>query len=154
MTQNLLKFPTKRKEFVIDACTFIKLFVKEDNSEVAIEFFRKAVIEDYSLYVPGIFIYEIFAICANKNLDAEKVLETFKAHNDGGLSVIDSSEKLLLSAFEMTKHGSKKSGYPSFYDCIYHAIAVEKKCYFITSDEKHIAKSKKFGFVKNLRDIA
>jgi len=154
MTQILSQFPVKKKEFVIDSCVFVKLFLQEKDQDAAIKFLRRAIVEDYLLYVPSIFIYEIFAVCADKKLDVNEVFETFEIYNGNGLRVIDLSEKLLNSAIDMTKHGSKKSGYPSFYDCVYHAIALEKKCYFITSDDKHIVKSKKFGFVKNLREIA
>ncbi len=46
-----------------------------------------------------------------------------------------------------------KSGHPSFYDCTYHALAIERSCDFITSDIKHIKKSKKLGFIKDLDDL-
>jgi len=46
----------------------------------------------------------------------------------------------------------KKSGFPSFYDASYHALAITHECQFITADKRHIAKAKGFGHVTLLSD--
>ena len=70
------------------------------------------------------------------------------------MRIVNLSEDLIEKTFKMTKHGHKKSGFPSFYDCIYHALAIHEKCTFITSDEKHFDKThKKFGHVKLLKNV-
>jgi len=142
-----------KKEFVIDSCVFAKLFLQEEDRDLAISFFEEATKNMHTLYVPDIFIYEILNICAVNKLPEHKVLASIHKYKNYNLKIISPSENMLLAAVKMTRVGHEKSGHPSFYDCLYHALAIDKKCQFITSDLRHIAKSKKFGFIKNLGDL-
>ncbi len=138
--------------FVIDSCIFAKLFLKEEDRDTAISFLENSVKRHYKIYVPRIFIYEILSICSEKNLERSEVFKAINQYQNCGLNIVDPSETLFNHALEIAKHGHTKSGYPSFYDSIYHALAIENNCTFITSDIKHYVKTKKFGFIKLLKE--
>lgn len=66
---------------------------------------------------------------------------------------MEPSEVVIKKALKIVGHGHFKSGFPHFYDSVYHALAIEHKCDFVTSDEKHYEKSKGFGNIKLLREV-
>jgi predicted nucleic acid-binding protein len=142
----------KNKSYVVDSCVFAKLFLQEKDRDAAVKFFENAALNNCTIYVPDLFIYEILNICTSKKLDEKKILNLLRKHKNCGLVVTSVSEKLILKAIEMTKLGNKKSGYPAFYDCLYHALAISSGCYFITSDKKHFAKTKALGSIKLLEE--
>lgn len=46
---------------------------------------------------------------------------------------------------------NKEVGLPSFYDVIYHAIALNNNSILITSDKKYSEKVKNFGVNNNIK---
>ena len=60
----------------------------------------------------------------------------------------DSIEK----AIEICEAAHKKSGFPSFNDSSYHALAILNDCQFITADKRHISKTQKIGHTILLSD--
>jgi predicted nucleic acid-binding protein len=55
-------------------------------------------------------------------------------------------------ALEISNTGHAKTGYPSFYDSAYHALALMNGGVFLTSDQQHMAKAAGFGSVVLLKD--
>ena len=53
----------------------------------------------------------------------------------------------------MAGSGHTKSGYPSWFDSFYHAIAVEEGAIFITADKRHAVKTRQFEHACLLRDF-
>ncbi len=141
------------KKFVVDSCVFAKLFLNESDRSKAIKFFNEILENRYQIFVPSIFTYEIFNICSSQNLDEELVFSMLGKYHAYGMQIVNPSESLLRKAIKMTKNGSRKSGYPSLYDCSYHALAIDLDCQFITSDLKHISKAREFGSIKSLDEI-
>lgn len=142
------------QEFVVDSCVFAKLFLKENEQEIALKFFTESTSKLCKIYVPSIFTFEVLNICAVKKLDENDIFFLLDRYQKFGLKIINPSESMLRKAIKMTKIGHSKSGYPSFYDCIYHALAAELGCNFITSDGKHFAKTKQLGHIKLLKEYA
>lgn len=145
MTKNTTKL-------VIDSCVFAKIFLQEPDRYQALRLFDVFLNSDLKIYVPSIFIYEIFNICCRQNLETEEIFKIISKYKKYGLLIMDLDNDGFSKAMEIAKTGNKKSGYPSFYDCTYHALALENKCTFITSDVKHYQKTKKFGHIKLLKD--
>ena len=46
----------------------------------------------------------------------------------------------------------EKSGFPTIYDSIYHALAIQLDAVFLTADKKHYAKAKEYGHIKLLSE--
>lgn len=61
------------------------------------------------------------------------------------MTVVSPSLSLWKRAQETCRDGHKNSGFPSMYDSIYHAIAIEANGVFVTADKKHFAKTKQHG---------
>ena len=141
------------QEFVVDSCVFAKLFLEENDQEKALKFFNELAVRRCKIYVPSIFLFEVLNVCSVNKINEEDVFFLINRYQKFGLQIVNPSEKTLRNALKMTKIGHKKSGYPSFYDCVYHALAIELDCQFITSDFKHITKAKKFGSIKSLDEI-
>ena len=57
-------------------------------------------------------------------------------------------DSCILKAIEICETGHQKSGFPSFYDASYHALAINNDCIFITADSKHISKTLQFGHIR------
>jgi len=141
------------KKIILDSSIFIKLFVKESDSDDAKKFIKKIIANESKILVPELFFYEILAtISRDNNLDHKNISAILEEYREN-LTTIPLLQKLSLDAINITKHGSPKSGYPAFYDCVYHALAIQEKCTFITADEKHFNKThKKFGHIKLLKN--
>jgi hypothetical protein len=53
---------------------------------------------------------------------------------------------------EICESGHDKSGFPSFYDASYHALAINNDCYFITADKRHFNITQQLGHIVLLSD--
>ena len=69
-----------------------------------------------------------------------------------GLEIIELRETTVRRAITIANTGHPKTGYPTFYDSAYHALAIELGGIFLTSDLRHIAKAGSHGSVAALRD--
>ena len=145
----------QNKKFVLDSSVFLKIFFVEHDSEKAIKFLNETVTKRLPLLAPQIFIHEVYAACA-KNIDIgwthDLTLATLRKYQPY-MEIVDLNENLSALAFQIAQTGHAKSGFPSFYDCLYHALAIQEKCTFVTADEKHFNKThKKFGHIKLLKN--
>ena len=137
------------EKIVIDSCVFAKLFLDEEGFE-KVRVFIKTLCEDkVQILVPSIFTYEIFYIAQRYGVDLDfitNLLETYKSFN---LKEMALEGKTIAKAKEIITNSSHpKSGFPSFYDASYHALAMVNECKFITADKKHYEKTKGEGFIE------
>ncbi len=144
-----------KNRVVIDACVFLKLFLDEEGSNEARIFFKKIVTnEDTQIIVPSLFLHEVMAQISKTNFSLEIVFECFKMYNSVCLTVVDIDLETSLKAKDIIATTSHpKSGFPSFYDASYHALAMLNNCDFITADKKHYDKTKQLGSIKLLEDV-
>ncbi|PID62983.1 MAG: hypothetical protein CR974_02385 [Gammaproteobacteria bacterium] len=137
---------------VPDANVFIKLLNPEHDSNQALQFFRDCAIYDSTLVVPELFVYETIEITRKFNEGFEKTLRLIESYKNTLLEIISPDPDTWQTAEKITQHGHPKSGYPSVYDAIYHAIAIENKGIFVTADKRHYDKSQHFGHIVLLSD--
>ncbi|MBL4746211.1 MAG: type II toxin-antitoxin system VapC family toxin [Flavobacteriaceae bacterium] len=135
------------KIVVPDSNIFAKLLFQEGDSYVAKGFFEYCVINNITLVVPELFIYEIMSITQYYKGDMKKSISHIEAHK--GVNLIISSPSLAMwqTAQKISNAGHSKSGYPSMYDSIYHALAIEGKGTFITADKRHFSKTENQGHI-------
>ena len=69
------------------------------------------------------------------------------------IELVGTDEYLIKKTLEMTKVGHSKSGYPTFNDSLYHAIAIRDKAIFITADRRHYLKTKHLGNIMLLEEV-
>jgi predicted nucleic acid-binding protein len=142
------------QKIVIDACVFAKLFLDEEGFEKVRKFIKKICKQNVEIFVPSVFTYEIFHIAQKYNVDLAFITTLLKAYKAYNLKEIAIDDEIITAAKEIIRKSSNpKSGFPSFYDSVYHAIAIQNNCDFITIDRPHFTKTKHIGHVKMFDDI-
>lgn len=137
--------------YVLDSCVFIKLFLEEPDSAQARRFIADTLQAGGSFVVPELFTYEVLQVARNSGADFDAVLDILINRRDSnGIEIITPSRQHWLKAQALSREGHAKSGFPSLYDSIYHAIALVEGIDFVTADARHIAKTKNQGAVKLL----
>ncbi|NQY74844.1 MAG: type II toxin-antitoxin system VapC family toxin [Candidatus Margulisbacteria bacterium] len=138
--------------YVIDACVFSKLYLKEEGSEKCKSFFLHVVENEIPLIVPSLIVYELLNVARRCDVPISTPLSFLRELSMYNLDVIEPEYDHFEKAIEISAHGNKKAGYPQFYDAIYHAIAICEEGIFITSDEKYLSKTKKYDHAVLLKD--
>lgn len=128
----------KNNIYTIDASVFIKIIIKEHDSELALQFMHS--IKESKIINPTLFEYEMIRICISNNIDIELLttfLDQYKSVNlelkRPSLNDINKAKEIMYSCRDV--------GMPSFYDAIYHAIAINHNATFITADKKYYNKA-------------
>jgi len=118
---------------VIDASVAVKWVVEEDGTPEALALRQKA-----KLIAPDLLIAE----CANVLWKKVHRGELLKEEALLAARLLQGAEIELLptrSLFETATRLSIEIDHPA-YDCLYLALAVEKKCQFVTADERFLRK--------------
>jgi predicted nucleic acid-binding protein len=147
------KNKAKLKQIVLDASVFNKLFLNEQDSSSAIDYIEKINNEGYKILVPSIFLYEVLGVAEYYKCNTKEIYDLICEYESNNLQIINPDSTLIKQALEMTTKGHDKSGYPSFYDSVYHALAIQNNCDFITADKKHFEKVKHLGHIKYFEDL-
>jgi len=137
---------------VLDSCVFSKLFLQEPDRQEAIELITELSKRNTQVLVPSLFLYEVLSIAATSSFSIQSTYALIKQYQSANLSIIELDQLAILKAIEIYEQGHEKSGFPSFYDASYHALAITHECQFITADKRHIAKTKEFGHVTLLSE--
>jgi predicted nucleic acid-binding protein len=106
---------------------------------------------DRHILAPTLF-YEILASAIYTKVDIVKVYALLEKQQKINLKLVEPDFASLQTAKAITDTGHPKSGYPSFYDAVYHALAINHDCKFITADVKHYEKTKRLGYIVLLSD--
>jgi len=141
-----------QNKVVLDSCVFNKLFLEEDDKEQAIQLITEISKRNYQVIVPSLFLYEVLTIASVSNFPTQQAYELIGLYQKANLKLVDLDKPCILKAIEMCETGHLKSGFPSFYDASYHALAIANNCTFITADNRHVSKTAQFGHVVLLKD--
>jgi len=137
---------------VLDSCVFSKLFLQEPDRDEAIAFITELNRRNIQVLVPSLFLYEVLSIAAASPFAIKNAHALINQYQSANLEIVELDQQTILKATEICEQGHKKSGFPSFYDASYHALAIINECQFITADKRHVAKAKSFGYVALLSD--
>lgn len=137
---------------VLDSSVFNKLFLLEGDRSDAIGFLNFARKSDLRLMAPSLFVYEVLAVAAASPFGAGAAFELIQKFRKAGFDVVELDESVTERAIEIANNGHPKTGFPTFYDSAYHALALTCDGVFLTSDSKHSAKTTAIGGVVLLRD--
>jgi len=137
---------------VLDSCVFSKLFLQEPDHQEAVELITELSQRNITVLVPSLFLYEVLSIAAASSFPIKNAYALITQYQSANLNIVELDEKTILKAIDICAQGHKKSGFPSFYDASYHALAINNECQFITADKRHVAKAKTFGYVTLLQD--
>lgn len=143
---------------VIDSNVFFKIIANEPDSLQAENLLNWCLDNSVKLYAPKLFEYEIASItqkAVRENRFDKTINESLLVvdiYKESLLSVIEPNKDIWLKAEEISNFGHIKSGFPSIYDSIYHAMAIKMNCVFLTADRRHYDKTKKLGNILLLED--
>ena len=143
------------KNYVLDSSVYVKLLIPEKDSKIIEKFFAEILSQGDYILVPSIFLYEIISVLKKHRCD-KKTIEDFIMQyytNQLYIKVFDLEAKIISQALEISSKKTKQTGYFSFYDASYHALAILNKCDFITADKKYYEKSKELGYINLLANI-
>lgn len=137
---------------VPDSNVFMKLLYEEKDSYEAQVFFKTCAISKTQLIVPELFKYEIAEVTRYFKTPLRKTISFFQKLENSILTVVSPTKETWLLAEKIAQNGHEQSGYPSMYDSIYHAVAINEKAVFLTSDKRHYRKSHIFGHIELLEN--
>ena len=139
---------------VLDANIYVKLFKKDEHdSEDAIHLIKKLVENDIQLIEPAVVINETIRTCEIAHQNIQEVVDFFKALIEFKMSFVELVPSLLDDTMNITREGNAKSGYLTFSDSLYQAIAIQENALFITADRRHYEKTKHTGNIQLLKDL-
>ena len=133
-----------QNKIVLDSCVFNKIFLEEDDKNQAIDLIKELTKQKYMVLAPKLFLYEVLTIASANNFPTKDIFELIIQYQKVNLELVDLDDMSVLKAIEICESGNKKSGFPSFYDSSYHALAITNNCILITSDKRHISKTHQF----------
>lgn len=139
-------------KIVLDACVVAKTFIDEPDSQEAVNLISACVKENIQITAPDIFKYEIAQIAVKKSVSLDKVLTLFEEAIFKLIDMQSPNRFIWLQGEHICQHGHEKSGFPTMYDSVYHAMAIINDGVFITSDKRHYEKTKSFGHIILLKD--
>ena len=141
------------KIIVWDSNVFAKLLFEEPDSAEARDFISACFENnDIRIVVPELFTYELANITQYYQDDIARTIAALEAPLSSSLVCVSPNEEAWVLAEKITRTGHEKSGYPSMYDSIYHALAIQSDGVFVTADRRHFVKSKAFNHICLLKD--
>ena len=137
---------------VLDSCVFNKLFLQEHDSQEAVDLISTLTIKDYRVIVPSLFLYEVLSIAKINGFSTATAYALISDFQITQLQLVELDKTCIEKTIEICETGHTKSGFPSFYDACYHALAITNNWYFITADKRHFNKTSQLGNIVLLSD--
>ncbi len=147
-----MKLRIMQNKVVLDSCVFNKLFLQEIDRHQAIDLIDKLTAQNYKIIVPNLFLYEVLSIAKINGFPTRQIYALILKFQELGLQLLELDKSCIEKALEICEFGHLKSGFPSFYDASYHALAIIHNCYFITADKRHFNKTLSLGNIVLLND--
>jgi len=147
----------ENRKYVLDANVFLEYIYGRELQGLAKQLITNAILGKIEVIIPSLALDEISEVLCG-NMDNLEQVESHlryieKLIYDEILKVVVPTTKIRMKAINIARLGNKKSGYPEFTDCLYHALAIFHDAIFITNDKKHIAKVKSFGHIRLLSSL-
>ncbi len=141
-------------QYVLDANVFLEYIYCRSLQDTSKQIIKDAILERIQILVPSLVLDEITEVLCG-NIDDIKDVECHlkyieKLAKQEILQIVVPNIEVRMQAIEMARKGNRKSGYPEFTDCLYHALAISNGAVFITNDKKYISKVRQFGHILEL----
>ncbi len=139
-------------KIVLDSCVFSKQFLEESDSYQANALIDRLIENKVHIFVPSLFIYEVLATVNIGNYPVNEAYDLITDFQKTQLHIIELDAPYIEKTLAICETGHIKSGFPSFYDACYHALAIIHDCHFITADKRHFHKTQHLGHIVLLSD--
>lgn len=133
------------KILTIDNSVFLKLFLEEELSDEVENLFNIIVDKKWKIINPTLFEYELYKTVIMGRCNVGDVFSYIEDLEDGTLNAVSLTLRDIEKAREIVGSSQRNDNLPSFYDAIYHAIAINNSSIFITADTKYYNKTKHIG---------
>jgi predicted nucleic acid-binding protein len=141
-----------RPLFVVDASVVVKWLVREADEDTALRIQDLYRSGDIELLAPRFLILEVGNVLGKRVRRVELTPEAAQRCFDrflAGLPTLWDSVQLTHLAFNLALAHRQ-----NIYDCVYLALALERRCDLITADEKFVrSMSTAYPFVRLLREF-
>lgn len=137
---------------IVDANVVAKTLIDEIDSAQALALLRTCVTTKIPLSAPELLKYELVQVGLKKQLDLQQLINLLENSIITLITLQAPSQIIWHKAGEIAQQGHVKSGYPSIYDSIYHAMAIVNNGLFVTADKRHYQKAQHFGHIALLAD--
>jgi predicted nucleic acid-binding protein len=137
---------------VIDASIFVKLLKDEDDSDHARSFVDHMLAKGDGYLTPSLVLYETLSASLHVGVPLTTVGSLFEEFRALGLVIEEPNQADLTLAEAIARTQSPGGGYPTLFDSLYHAMAIERGGIFVTADARHVAKTARFGHATLLAD--
>ena len=145
------------RKYVLDANVFLEYIFGRDLQSIAKHIISQAILGQVVIIISSLVLDEISEVlCGNMNsIDqvASHLRYLEKLVYEGILKIVVPTVKIRLQAIRMARQGNKKSGYPEFTDCLYHALAILNDAIFITNDKRYFSKVQSYGHIQLLSSL-
>jgi predicted nucleic acid-binding protein len=140
------------QRYVIDSSVFNKLYLDEPDRDKAQRLFVKVAAAEIMLLAPDLLYLEVVNTAQRCGLPINSVVELLEAqHYLMKMRAVTNDER--KQALMIIGNGHDKSGYPSIYDSIFHAMAVCNDAILVTADKRHYAKTHVLGNICLLSEL-
>lgn len=134
------------QRYVIDSSVFNKLYLDEADRDKAQQLFIKAAEGEAMLFAPDLLFLEVVNTAQRCGVPIDAVVELLEAQRYlMQMRAVTSDER--KKALQIIAGGHDKSGYPSIYDAIFHAMALCNQAVLVTADKRHYAKTQSLGSI-------
>ncbi len=144
--------------YVLDANVFLEYIFGRPLKHHSQKILQDAILDQIQIIAPTLLLDEITEVLCGNLDNIEDVRKHLQYIEDlvtqDVLHIVVPNCHVRLKAIEIARTGTSKSGYPELTDCLYHALAILNDAVFITNDQKHISKVKKFGHIRELSKIS
>ena len=141
------------QKYVIDSSVFNKLYLDEVDRDKAQQLFILAAAGEAELFAPDLLYLEVVSTAQRCGVPINSVVELLEAQKYL-LQIRPVSDNERKKAIEIIASGHAKSGYPSIYDALFHAMALCNKAMLVTADKRHYAKTNALGNICLLSDLS
>jgi len=148
------------QRYVVDSSVVARYFyIGNERESGEIEKARLLLKKSYEskleLFAPSLLLFETnncFVKYAPRKI-IDRNIDFLKGLIDRNIiQIIPTSAQLLKDAARIAATDTKGKGHISSYDSIFHALAIETKATYITTDKKHYRKTKEMGSIILLED--
>lgn len=139
--------------YVVDSSVFNKLYLEEEGREESLLLFDQAARGNSTLLAPNLLYYEVIATAQYYRLPIDAIVQLLEEQTYYNLALIEPTREQWDKAIEIIKIGHPKSGYPSIYDSIFHAIAIVENGTLVTADRKYFVKTSQEGYIIMLDEL-
>jgi len=101
--------------------------LQEPDRQEVIELITELSKRNTQVLVPSLFLYEVLSIAATNSFSIKAPHLLIKQYQSANLSIVELDQPAILKAIEICEQKHEKSGFPSFYDASYPALAITKR---------------------------